>query len=341
MVIWTPKTILGKGNILAADESPTTMNKRLAAVGIPKEKEYRNAWREVLATAPATHIYAGAIILHPESFKILIEGQPIGEYLFDHNVAPIVKVDEGIEHTIGKYEEAITKGLGTLPDRLTEYKAQGAVGTKWRATYLIGENTPSHEAIYKNADVLAQYAKAVVDADMVPIVEPEVLMAGDHGIDKALYENQKVLTAVKNHLDEYNVDIGKIILKPSMVIPGLDYQGDDLYLEDVAKKTNQVLSEVFPRGVDDSFLSGGQGDEIGLYHLMAINQALNGFDAVLGYRRASFGRIFVNEPLKGWATGYMDRSSDTLAQNLLMERLKAAHLASNGVMHELNLSYQG
>ena len=230
----------GKG-ILAADESTPTCTKRFEGIGTESTAESRNIYRNMLFTAEKIEKYISGVILFDETFhqKELSTGLTFPEYLTSKDILPGIKVDQGLED-FGSNEK-ITKGLDGLSERLGKYYALGARFAKWRAVITIGNNIPSDDCIMKNAKILAKYAQKCQQANLVPIVEPEVLMDGAHTVDESFDVTSRALNATFDQLVEHNVNLQGIVLKPNMILSGYEcsYQAN---IEEVAEKTINCLS---------------------------------------------------------------------------------------------------
>lgn len=257
--------------ILAADEGVNSANKRLESLGLEPTPERRREYRELLLTAPGLGAYINGVILYEETLKdTMRDGRKFVDVLREGGMLVGIKVDGGTIPLIEGSSETLTKGLEDLAERLVEYKKYGAVFTKWRAPYVIGNGTPSEVAIVENAKLLAKYAKIVQDNGMVPIVEPEVMMDGSHSIEECEIATQAVLKEVFHQLSVENVDLTAIILKPNMVVPGTN--GVEVEVSEVARRTLAVLRECVPSEVSGiAFLSGGQAEALANERLRAIN----------------------------------------------------------------------
>ncbi|MDP8967630.1 MAG: fructose-bisphosphate aldolase class I [Actinomycetota bacterium] len=262
----------GKG-ILAADESNGTMDKRLKAAGVEPSTEMRRALRELLFTTEGAAEYISGVILYDETFRQSTgDGTPFPQLLEEQGVVPGIKVDTGAKPLAGAEDEKVTEGLDGLRERLAEYYDGGARFAKWRAVIEIGEDRPSRYAIHVNAHALARYAALCQEAQIVPIVEPEVLMDGTHTIERSEEVTGAVLARVFEELREQRVLLEGILLKPNMVLAGYDCpeQPDD---DVVAERTLRCLRRHVPAAVPGIvFLSGGQSDEDATNRLNVMNQ---------------------------------------------------------------------
>lgn len=261
----------GKG-ILAADESTPTITKRFQAAGIESNEDNRRAYREMLITSPNCNQYIAGIILYEETLnQKTSQGIPFPEALQKLNILTGIKVDKGLVHLANTSDENVTQGLDGLPERLADYKTKGACFAKWRAVYAISKNTPSPLLIATNAEVLARYAAICQELGIVPIVEPEVLIDGDHDLAQCEEVSAPVFHAVFEALNRHRVKLEYMILKPSMVISGKACT-QKASVEDVAKATIRVLKQTVPAAVPTiNFLSGGQTSEEATAHLNAMN----------------------------------------------------------------------
>lgn len=262
----------GKG-ILAADESTATIAKRFASINLESTEENRRRYRELLFTTPNVGDYLyGAILFEETLTQKTSSGQLFSEYLLENGILPGIKVDRGLINLALSSHEQVTQGLDGLPERLATYRDQGAYFAKWRAVYDITESKPSQQAIETNAELLARYAAICQEQQIVPIVEPEVLINGSHTIEQCYDATNKVQKAVFAALHRHQVQLEHIILKPSMVIAGLDCP-QQASADQVAELTLKLLTENVPNAVPTiAFLSGGQTDEQATLHLQLMNQ---------------------------------------------------------------------
>jgi fructose-bisphosphate aldolase class I len=261
----------GKG-ILAADESVATATKRLDGAGVVSTAESRRAYREMLLTTPGLAKYVSGVILFDETLRQQTsDGVPFPDYLCDHGVLPGIKVDTGAKPLAGAPGETVTEGLDGLRERVGGYVGLGASFAKWRAVISIGDGRPTRACVAANAHALARYAALCQEGGLVPIVEPEVLIDGDHTIETCELVTTGVLRAVFAELAEQGVDLEAIVLKPSMVVPGKG--SGSATVADVAQATVRCLRAAVPAAVPGiAFLSGGQPPEVATAHLDAINR---------------------------------------------------------------------
>ena len=295
----------GKG-ILAADESTGTMTKRLASVNVESTSENRLKFRETLFSAEGMKNYISGVILYDETIKQkTTSGKTVPGLIKNFGSIPGIKVDAGAKILAGSPEEKITEGLDGLRARLNEYYELGARFTKWRAVYHITEKYPSELSIKSNAHALARYASLVQEAKMVPIVEPEVLMDGDHNIDKCYEVTSKVLKECYKELKLNNVNLKGTILKPNMILAG-NKSKEKNSVEKIAKMTLKCLKENVPKDVPGvAFLSGGQTEVEASQNLNEINK-INDTSFLMSF---SYGRALQQSALKNWSKNIKDTTS--------------------------------
>jgi len=298
------KQIVTKGKgILAADESTGTMTKRLSSVNVESTSENRLKFREILFSAEGMKNYIGGVILYDETIKQKTSsGKTIPDLIKSFGSIPGIKVDTGTKKLADSSEEKVTEGLDGLRERLSEYFKLGARFTKWRAVYNISEKNPSELAIKSNAQALAKYAALVQEAKMVPIVEPEVLMNGEHDINKCYEVTTRVLRECYKELNVHNVNLKGTILKPNMILPGNKSKNKSNCLE-IAKMTLECLKENVPSDVPGiAFLSGGQTEVEATQNLNEINK-INDTSFVMSF---SYGRALQQSALKNWSKDIKD-----------------------------------
>jgi len=301
------KQIVAKGKgILAADESTGTMTKRLSSVNVKSTSENRLKFRETLFSAESMRNYIGGVILYDETIKQKTSsGKTIPELIKSFGSIPGIKVDTGAKKLAGSPEEKITEGLDGLRERLAEYYKLGAKFTKWRAVYNISEIYPSELAIKSNAHALARYASLVQEAKMVPIVEPEVLMDGDHGIKKCYEVTAIVLKECYKELKLNKVNLKGTILKPNMILSG-NKSKEENSSEEIAKMTLKCLKENVPGEVPGiAFLSGGQSEIEATQNLNEINK-INDTNFIMSF---SYGRALQQSALKNWGKNIDDKNN--------------------------------
>jgi fructose-bisphosphate aldolase, class I len=313
----------GKG-ILAADESTPTISKRFQAVGIESTEENRRLYREILMSTPGINEFIAGVILFEETLnQKTSQGIPFPEALKNLGILPGIKVDKGLVHLVNTAEENITQGLDGLPERLTEYKSKGACFAKWRAVYAISDKTPSLLAIETNAEVLARYAAICQEQGIVPIVEPEVLIDGDHTIARCEDVSEPVLQAVFQALYRHKVKLEYIVLKPSMVLSGKS-STQKASVKEVAEATLRVLRRTVPAAVPTiNFLSGGQSPEQATAHLNAMNQS----GSLPWHLSFSYARALQDYCMKTWQG---QAKNIPAAQKAFYKRAKLNSLATTG-----------
>ena len=292
----------GKG-ILAADESTGTMTKRLSGVNVESTSVNRLKFRETLFSAAGMRNHIGGVILYDETIKQKTStGKSIPELIKSFGSIPGIKVDTGAKKLAGSSEEKITEGLDGLRERLAEYYKLGARFTKWRAVYNISDKYPSELSVKSNAHALARYASLVQEANMVPIVEPEVLMDGSQDIMKCYEVTSKVLKECYKELKLHNVNLKGTILKPNMILPGSKSKNKSNSAE-IAKITLKCLKENVPNEVPGiAFLSGGQTEIEATQNLNEINK-INDTNFLMSF---SYGRALQQSALKNWGKNIKD-----------------------------------
>jgi len=258
--------------VLAMDESHPTCNKRFAALGIPQTEEARRDYRELIVTTPGLNTCISGVILFDETIRqSKKDGTPFVKAITDAGIIPGIKVDTGATDMAGHPGEKITEGLDGLRNRLKEYFQIGARFAKWRAVITVGDGIPSKGCIKANAHALARYAALCQEAGLVPIVEPEVLMDGDHSLERCSEVTEEVLHSVFNQLYSQRVALEGMILKPNMVLPGLSCR-TQATVDEVAEATIRCLLRAVPAAVPGvAFLSGGQSGELASARLNAMN----------------------------------------------------------------------
>jgi fructose-bisphosphate aldolase class I len=269
----TAHALVGSGKgLLAMDESNGTCNKRFAAEDIAQTEPMRRAYRELLVTTPNLGSCISGAILYDETIRqSTASGVPFATVLTEAGIVPGIKVDIGAKALAGRAGETITRGLDGLRERLSDYAAMGARFAKWRAVIALGKGLPSRACLAANAEALAGYAALCQEAGLVPIVEPEVLMAGDHDLDRCRLVTEEALHAVFAALYEQGVLLEGLILKPNMILPGLDSRLQPS-ADVVAAATISTLQRVVPAAVAGiAFLSGGQSAELASERLNAMN----------------------------------------------------------------------
>ena len=314
----------GKG-ILAADESTPTITKRFDAVGIESTESTRRAYRSLLFTTPGADEFLSGVILFEETLgQKADDGTPLPQLLAHHGILPGIKVDKGTIALTGAPGDLITQGLDGLAERLQTYKAQGARFTKWREVYPITDRNPTALGIAANAEALARYAGICQEQGLVPIVEPEVLIDGDHSLERCAEVSEAVLHAVFDALHRHRVIPELIVLKPNMVVPGKAHAGKAAP-EDVAAATLKVLRRTVPASVPTiNFLSGGQSPDEATANLNAINARDPRAPWVLSF---SFARALQDPVMQLWK-GNAEKVAP--AQRAFHHRLRMNSLARHG-----------
>ncbi len=317
--------IIGNGKgILAADESTGTMTKRLDNVNVESSPENRLLFRETLFTSDSMRDYIGGVILYDETIKQSnLSGKKISELISDFNSIPGIKVDTGAKTLANSKEEKITEGLDGLRERLQEYYKLGARFTKWRGVYIISEKYPSKLSIKSNAHALARYSALAQECGMVPIVEPEVLMDGNHSADDCYKKTSEVIKSCFDELEINKVDLKGVILKPNMILPGSS-SSNKISNEEIAKLTVKCLKESVPSEVPGiAFLSGGQSDIEATENLNQIN-IYNNTNFIMTF---SYGRALQQSALKFWSR---DTKNIIGTQKIFNHRAKMCNLAAQG-----------
>ena len=288
----------GRG-ILAADESTGTIGKRLASIGVDNEEAHRRAYRQLLFTAPDVETYISGVIMYDETLRQSTEdGVPFAKLLTEKGVMPGIKVDTGAKALAGADGEKVTEGLDGLRDRLAEYHALGARFAKWRAVITIANGQPSRYCLETNAHALGRYAALCQEAGIVPIVEPEVLMDGDHDIDRCETVTRETHRVVFDELARQRVQLDGMLLKPNMVISGSGCAAQ-AGVDEVAARTVALLRDTVPASVPGVvFLSGGQAEQVATAHLQAMNANHGAHPWQLSF---SYGRALQQSALKTWA----------------------------------------
>lgn len=313
----------GKG-ILAADESSGTIKKRFDAIGVESTETSRRDYRELMFRTPAMKEFVSGVILYDETiWQDAADGTPLVKIIADAGAVPGIKVDEGTEALPGSPKELITKGLDGLSKRLPKYFERGARFAKWRAVIDIGAGIPTYNCVHANAHALARYAALCQQANIVPIVEPEVLMDGEHDIDTCYDVTEWVLKETFSELYKAEVALEGMVLKPNMAIAGKK-SVKKASVQEVAEKTVKLLKNCVPPAVPGiAFLSGGQSDEEATAHLDAMNK-LGPLPWALTF---SYGRALQAAPQKAWSG---KRENVAAAQKAFAHRARMNGLASLG-----------
>ena len=313
----------GKG-ILAADESTGTMTKRLESVKIDSTSDNRIKFRETLFSSNGMKEYIGGVILYDETIRQKSsDGKEVPKLLSESGSVPGIKVDTGAKEMANSPSEKITEGLDGLRERLKEYFNLGAKFTKWRGVYNISKDHPSKLSIHSNAHALARYAALVQECNMVPIVEPEVLMDGNHSAEDCFKKTSEVIKKCFDELILHKVDLTGIILKPNMILAGSE-SSEQISNEETAKLTIKCLKESVPSDVPGiAFLSGGQTEIQATENLNLINK-FNETNFIMSY---SYGRALQQSALKHWAKDINDVAG---TQKVFDHRAKMCTLAAQG-----------
>jgi fructose-bisphosphate aldolase class I len=287
----------GKG-ILAADESAPTIEKRFKSIDVASTEDNRRDYREMLFRTEGAEEFISGVILFDETLRQqAADGTPLVQVLQDKGIIPGIKVDKGAKQLAGVSNEKVTEGLDGLRERLGEYRGLGAQFAKWRAVITIGDDIPSDYCLDVNAHALARYAALCVEAGIVPIVEPEVLMDGSHTIERCYQVTDRTLSRVFAALHQQRVPLEQILLKPNMVLSGSECS-TQASVREVAEATLRCFRNTVPAAVPGVvFLSGGQSDELATAHLNEMN-ALGGGPWELSF---SYGRALQAPALKAWA----------------------------------------
>jgi fructose-bisphosphate aldolase class I len=314
--------------ILAADESTGTIQKRLASISVENSEENRRAYRELLFTTKGSGDFISGVILYEETLhQKTKDGKPFVDVLNGQGSIPGIKVDKGAKPLTNFPGEQITEGLDGLRERLAEYHKAGARFTKWRAVIDIADGIPTDYCIDANAHALARYAALSQEAELVPIVEPEVLMDGDHGIERCAEVTRRVHQSVFDELYRHRVDLQGMLLKPNMVIPGKKH-GKQATPEEIADWTVKVFLESVPAAVPGIvFLSGGQSEQEATANLNAMNARHKKLPWQLSF---SYGRALQQSALKAWA-GRTENFAN--GQKAYLHRARSNGAARSGKYH--------
>ena len=321
--------IIGNGKgILAADESTGTMTKRLNGVNVESNAQNRLLFRETLFRSTNMKDCIGGVILYDETIKqTSVSGKKVPELILDSSAVPGIKVDTGAKTLANSPEEKITEGLDGLRERLKEYYNLGARFAKWRGVYIISEKYPSKLSIHSNAHALARYATLVQESGMVPIVEPELLMDGNHNSEDCFQKTSEVIKKCYEQLELHKVELKGTILKPNMILPGSD-SDEKIDTLKIAEMTIKCLSESVPSEVPGiAFLSGGQTEKEATKNLNEIN-VKNKTNFIMTF---SYGRALQQSALKFWSK---DLKNIEGTQKAFNHRAKMCSLASKGEWSE-------
>tara|TARA_B100002019_G_scaffold228585_1_gene201899 strand:- start:1038 stop:2042 length:1005 start_codon:yes stop_codon:yes gene_type:complete len=312
----------GKG-ILAADESTGTMTKRLESVNVHSSKENRLKFRKTLFSAETMKTCIGGVILYDETIKQKVDSKSIPELINESGTVAGIKVDTGAKVLAGSPNEKITEGLDGLRERLKEYYKLGARFTKWRGVYSISDKFPSKLSINSNAHALGRYSALVQESGMVPIVEPEVLMDGDHSAHECYNKTSEVIKKCFEELIIHKIDLSGVILKPNMILDGANSK-NKIGNEEVAELTLKCLKNSVPQEIPGiAFLSGGQSEIEATENLNLINKK-NDTKFIMTY---SYGRALQQSALKHWSKNIQDTVG---TQKVFNHRAKMCSLAAQG-----------
>lgn len=312
------KLVATPRGILAADESTKTITKRFETIGLTSTPELNKKYREMLFTTPGIEEYISGVILYDESIR-----QDLGKILGEKGIISGIKVDGGLEF-FGEGEEEVTKGLDGLPKRLKEYSGTGAKFTKWRGVFRISDIYPTDSFLEESLGRMVKFAKISQEVGLVPIVEPEILLDGNHTITRCEGVETKVLKLLFEKLKNEGVDLSSLILKTSMVLSGKDNGVKAAPLE-VAKVTVRTLKSSVPSEISGVvFLSGGQSPDEATNNLNEIEKNIDGLTIPLSF---SFGRALQEEALKAWSG--LDENIKA-AQSLFIDRARKVSLARGG-----------
>ncbi len=312
----------GKG-ILAADESTATMTKRLESVNVSSNEENRLKFRKILFSAENMKTCIGGVILYDETIKQRVDSKTIPEFINYHGAIAGIKVDTGAKVLAGSPNEKITEGLDGLRERLKEYYKLGARFTKWRGVYSISDKFPSKLSISSNAHALARYSALVQECGMVPIVEPEVLMDGNHSANECLKKTSEVIKKCFEELILHKVDLTGVILKPNMILDGSSSK-NKISNNEVAEMTLKCLKDSVPKEVPGiAFLSGGQSELEATENLNLINKK-NDSEFIITY---SYGRALQQSAMKHWSKNINDIVG---TQRIFNHRANMCSLAAKG-----------
>ena len=312
----------GKG-ILAADESTATMTKRLESVKVQSNEHNRLIFRKTLFSSESMKSCIGGVILYDETIKQISESKSIPEIIINNGVIPGIKVDTGAKPLAGSIDEKITEGLDGLRERLEMYYKLGARFTKWRGVYSISKKNPSKLCIHSNAHALARYSSLVQECGMVPIVEPELLMDGNHSAALCFDKTSEIIKKCFEELIIHKVDLKGVILKPNMILDGTSNESK-ITNEEVADLTLKCLKDSVPQEVPGiAFLSGGQSEIEATENLNLINKK-NNTKFIMTY---SYGRALQQSALKHWSKNIQDVKG---TQEIFNHRAKMCTLAAKG-----------
>ena len=317
------KILSGGKGILAADESTGTMTKRLESVNVESSEENRLNFRKTLFSSESMKSCIGGVILYDETIKQNVGSKTIPELINESGAVAGIKVDTGAKVLAGSTDEKITEGLDGLRERLKEYYKLGARFTKWRGVYSISDKFPSKLSINSNAHALARYAALVQECEMVPIVEPELLMDGDHSAKECFEKTSEVIKKCFEELMLHKIDLTGVILKPNMILDGTSSK-NKISNEEVADLTLKCLKNSVPQEIPGiAFLSGGQSEIEATENLNLINKK-NNTNFIMTY---SYGRALQQSALKHWSKNIEDVAG---TQKVFNHRANMCSLAAQG-----------
>jgi fructose-bisphosphate aldolase class I len=326
LILTAKELVADDKGLLAIDESNPTCNKRFAKLGIPQTEDARRSYRELIVTTPDLCDSISGVILYDETIRQRTKGgTPFVRAIIDAGIIPGIKVDTGTKTMAGHPGEKVTEGLDGLPERLAEYAQMGARFAKWRAVFAVGDDIPSRGCIEANAQALARYAALCQEAGLVPVVEPEVLMEGEHTLKRCCAVTEAVLGMVFNQLRSQPVMLEGMLLKPNMVVPGLACPTQET-IDEVADTTVRCLLRAVPTAVPGiAFLSGGQSAELASARLNAMNVR---FKSQLPWALAfSFARAIQQPALEIWRG---EAAHVAEAQKALYHRARCNQAARRG-----------
>ena len=321
--------VKGKG-ILAADESTPTCTKRFESINVESTIVNRNKYRDLLFSTPGMEEYISGVIMYDETIRqsTIDMGIPFAEYLMSKNVIPGIKVDMGVKPLALHFNEKITEGLDGLQQRLENYYTLGARFAKWRAVITIGDGTPTNACINANAHALARYAALCQETSIVPIVEPEIIMDGNHTVLTCYDVSIKTFSKVFEELDMHNIYLEGIVLKPNMVVSGIGCL-EQASVEEVSERTVECLRETVPDEVPGcAFLSGGQSNQDATAHLNKMNAEYGG--NLPWNLTFSYGRALQNDALVAWGGENREKG-----QEALYYRAKCNSYATKGLASDM------
>ena len=317
------KILSGGKGILAADESTGTMTKRLESVNVESSEENRLNFRKILFSSDSMKSCIGGVILYDETIKQNVGSKTIPELINENGAVVGIKVDTGAKVLAGSTDEKITEGLDGLRERLKEYYKLGARFTKWRGVYSISDKFPSKLSINSNAHALARYAALVQECEMVPIVEPELLMDGDHSAKECFEKTSEVIKKCFEELMLHKIDLTGVILKPNMILDGASSK-NKISNEEVADLTLKCLKDSVPQEIPGiAFLSGGQSEIEATENLNLINKK-NNTNFIMTY---SYGRALQQSALKNWSKNIEDIAG---TQKIFNHRANMCSFAAQG-----------